>query len=224
MRIRKIRATVISPINYYLIQGGRIERPGNFIGDIAIKYAILHQIGIGEFFKVSCYKPDYRELTEYDFWPTVAIPEGFDRNDFSDLPILMKPMIRNTMQGIDVDGSNTHRKINTGSIMYKNFYMQQFIKPGNVFFFYIVDNGNLDIPSVLRVGTGKVGALKMEEVPYSHMNAFVNLYTVKNILGKLVEFNSLNSMNFPFSQHISLPYYIVGPLNSEELLVRIYGK
>ncbi|MGC8996021.1 MAG: type I-D CRISPR-associated protein Cas5/Csc1 [Thermoplasmata archaeon] len=213
---------VISPINYYFIQGGKIERPSSFIGDIALKYSLMHQLGIGNFFEVSSFKPNYEELSSYNFWFTVGVPISFDNGDFSQTPLFMKPMIRNTMQGIDVTGSNVHPNIKAGSIMYKNFYMQEFIKPGNLFITYFIDYGQIEIPKTLRVGTGKVGVLELEEIPYDKLNAFINLYTVKNILKKEELFKKLSMHEFAYTEHIALPYYIVGPISDYNIIEELY--
>ena len=223
MRIRKIKLTVISPINYYFIQGGRIERPSSFIGDIALKYSLMHQLGIGNFFEISSFKPNYEELVSYNFWFTVGVPISFDYGDFSQTPVFMKPMIRNTMQGIDVTGSNTHPNIKVGSIMYKNYYMQEFMKPGNVFSAYLIDDGQIEMPNTLRVGTGKVGLLKLEEMPYDKLNAFINLYTVKNILKKNEIAQKLSLFEYGYTEHIALPYYIMGPISDYNIIKEIYG-
>lgn len=136
MRVRGVRLTVLEPVNYYYQPSGRGNRTSPpFIGDIALKYAMLHQLGVGEAPpEPGKFVPNYSELREYSFWFSVAVP-GYLAGMDSSYTEFFKQITRNTMQGIDYNGSNQHPPlIKVGGIMYKNFYFQQPMKPGNRFY------------------------------------------------------------------------------------------
>lgn len=225
MIVKKIRFTVLSPINYYYIQAGRGLRTSQFIGDIALKYSLLHGLGLHDFPIPGKSKPTYEELKEFNFWFTVAMPPFYSLGEGSSEPVLMHPIYRNTMQGIDYNGSNSHPKIRTGSIMYKNFYFQQYIKPGNHFYSFFLSDEKIELPEALRVGTGKVGLVLLEEMPSSFdLNGYLNLYTIQNVLGKKEEAKHILEDNLPFYEHVALPYFVVGPLTEKSLGDIYYGE
>ncbi len=224
MRAVKLKLTNISPLNYYYSQGGQLERPSTFIGDIALKYSMLHQLGLGNFFDAGSYQPNYSELTGYDFWFTVAMPLNDSTGQLMGVDF-MKPIIRNTMHGIDFNGSNVHPEINAGSSLYKNFYMQQYLKPGNKFIAYFISEKEMDLPPVLRVGTGKGGLIKVEKVrDDNQIKAYVNLYTIRNIIRKTDVYDKISKMTLPYFEHITLPYIIVGPIEDLRILTMIYER
>lgn len=224
MIVRKIRFTVISPLNYYYIQAGRGLRPSPFIGDIALKYALLHGLGMHILPNPGKTKPTYEELAEYRFWFTVAMPPFHSTGNGESGPSLMHAIYRNTMQGIDYNGTNAHPKIRTGSIMYKNFYFQQPIKPGSQFYAFFLSEEEIILPEALRVGTGRVGCLKLEELQSSfEMHGYINLYTIQNILGKRKTSENLMNRDFQFREHMSLPYYILGPIDPPSLEEVYFG-
>ncbi|WP_153280205.1 type I-D CRISPR-associated protein Cas5/Csc1 [Thermoplasma sp. Kam2015] len=215
MRVRGIKLTAIEPINYYYQPSGRGNRSSQFIGDIALKYAMLHQLGIDNIPFTNRFKPEYEELKRYNFWFSVAVPgfmAGLDEGNIE----LFKPLIRNTLQGIDYNGSNVHPAIKVGQVMYKNFYFQQPIKPGSKFYAIILDDGKWPLPQVLRVGTGKTGVLKIEEIEPEGIKIYINLYTLRNIIS--LDINKLQNIKMEFSEHVVLQYFIAGPINIEQFI------
>ena len=72
MNVRRIKLTALEPINYYYQPSGRGNRSSPFIGDIALKYSMIHQLGVGYLPEPDKFKPTYEELRDYDFWFTVA--------------------------------------------------------------------------------------------------------------------------------------------------------
>ncbi len=213
MRVTGIKLTVLEPVNYYYQPSGRGNRSSTFIGDIALKYAMLHQLGEGELPEPDRFVPNYSELKKYNFWFSVAVPgymAGID-NNYTEF---LKQIIRNTMQGIDYNGSNQHPAIKVGQVMYKNFYFQQPIKPGNQFYAFFVDDGQWNLPRVLRVGTGKTGVLRLETMDPSKLKGFINLYTLNNVLQ--INKEKIHNRQFEFSEHAVIQYFVVGPVTEEE--------
>ena len=159
--MQPLRLEAISPIQYYYSAADKGMRTSSFIGDIALKYSYLHQIGELSYNEHDQFKPKYDELNDYNFWFTVGINEMLSRGEVNSVSY-MKNMLRNTMQGIDYNGTNVEPTFKTGSLMYKNFFFVQLLKPGNVFYTYLFSNEKLRIPEVLRVGNNKTGILKVE--------------------------------------------------------------
>ncbi|KJE50062.1 hypothetical protein SE19_03110 [Acidiplasma aeolicum] len=209
--------TVISPIQYFYIAAAGGMRTSNFIGDIALKYAFLRQMGLFKFPELNKTRPTYRELLEFPFWLTTAISEKMALESGNET-VFMKNMIRNTMQGADYNGSNVDPTFKTGSLMYKNFFFVQPIKPGNVFYSYLLYDSeyfkNLKIPEVVRVGNNRTGMLKIARTNVD-IKAVINLYTVQNILGKHIEKKS------DYVSHLVLQYYLMGYYTKDEV-VRAY--
>ncbi|QRF75589.1 CRISPR type I-D/CYANO-associated protein Csc1 [Thermoplasmatales archaeon] len=217
LRLKPIRIETISPVNYYYIPAAGGMRTSDFIGDIALKYAALHQLGKMDYFYPTKFQPTYEELLEFPFWFTVAINEKMAFGGERDT-IYMKNMVRNTMQGIDYNGTSSYPGFGEGSKMYKNFYFQQPIKPGNIFYTYLITTeDDFELPRVLRVGNNKTGLLKLQDYHGSEFRAVINAYTIQNIMGK-----SIPKFNYEYASHSVLQYFLLGMLSIQDLL-KIYG-
>lgn len=217
LRTIPLRIETISPIHYYFVPAAGGMRTSSFIGDIALKYATLHQQGELDYSSPSKFEPTYSDLLEFPFWFTVAVNERVAFGSGADT-LYMKNMIRNTMHGIDYNGSNSYPGFREGSKMYKNFYFQQPIRPGNIFYAYVVtSDDNLELPTVLRVGNNKTGVITLEEFHERKFSAVINAYTLKSIIGKDVP-----QREYSYVDHTILQYFLLGMLNEDDLL-RIYA-
>lgn len=219
MRILPIKMTAISPIQYFYTAAAGGMRSSNFIGDIALKYGFLRQMGLFSLPDPGKSQPTYDEINDYPFWITVGIPRSmaFGKGEES---IYMKNMIRNTMQGADYNGSNVHPLFKTGQLMYKNFFFVQPLKPGNIFYSYLVYDekyfGTFKLPEMVRVGNNKTGIIKIDRTN-DEFRSVINLYTFQNIMGK-----SLSIHKNEYSSHLVLQYFLMGYYSSKEVL-EIYG-
>ena len=212
-KIIPVKIETISPVNYYYVPAARGMRSSDFIGDIALKYATLHQLGKLGYQYPTKFQPTYEELASFPFWYTVGISEKLAFGEGKDT-IFMKNMIRNTMQGIDYNGTSSYPGFREGSKMYKNFYFQQPIKPGNVFYSYFITTEDfLELPVALRIGNNKTGILKLQEYHGHDFKAVINAYTIQNILGK-----EIPKLNYDYSNHTVLQYFLIGMLNREDLI------
>lgn len=208
----------IAPINYYYIASSGGMRSSSFIGDIALKYATLKQMGELNYPSPDKFQPTYEELNEYNFWYTVAINEITATGEGNSTQF-MKNLTRNTMHGIDYNGTNKFPNAKEGSTMYKNFYFQQPILPGNKFYSYLISKGKMEIPKALRVGNGKTGILKIERLERSeNVKAVLNRYTIENIMGKKISPSGLS-----YTEHLLLQYFLIG-MYSRKQLEELYGK
>lgn len=218
MQIKKLQLKTISPLNYYYAEAGRGVIPSIFLGDIALKYALLHQLGYHNFPEPGKNAPTYKEdLIQFKFWFTVAMPPFYSIGEGDNSPQFMKSIIRNTMQGIDYNGTNAHPKIVTGSIMYKNFYFQQYIKPGSIYYTIFISGEKMELPETLRLGTGKTGLIKINEVNDKDIKPYINLYTLKNILQNEKFYDEFSKREFSYIEHLLLQYYIVGPVSIDDI-------
>lgn len=214
MKCTGLKMTSISPIQYFYTAAAGGMRSSNFIGDIALKYAFIRQSGLFNLPELDKFKPTYTELNNFKFWLTPAISSKMALGHGSDT-VFLKNMVRNTMQGIDYNGSNMHPSFKSGQLMYKNFFFTQSIKPGNVFYSYLLmDEGVTDfkIPEAVRVGNNRTGLLKIEKTKEDFL-AVVNLYTITKILGK-----KLLLYKNEYSSHLILQYYLKGYYNKSEVI------
>jgi CRISPR-associated protein Csc1 len=219
MNILPLKITSISPIQYFYTAAAGGMRSSNFIGDIALKYAFLRQMGLFSLPEPGKSKPTYKELNDFPFWLTVGIPGSMAfKNGKS--TVFMKNMIRNTMQGADYNGSNVHPLFKTGSLMYKNFFFVQPIMPGNVFYSYLLFDDSyfnkLKLPEVIRIGNNKTGMAKIER-SINNFNAVINRYTLKNIIN-----HEPKEYKNQYSSHLVLQYFLSGYYSKDEVL-NIYG-
>ena len=218
MEIIPIKIENISPVNYYYIAASGGMRSSTFIGDIALKYSTLKQMGELDYPSPTKFKPTYEELNDFDFWFTVGISEKLAKGEGKTTQF-MKNMTRNTMHGIDYNGTNKYPNAREGSTMYKNFYFQQPLLPGNVFYSYLISKENMDFPKVLRVGTGKTGVLKLSKMSASeNIQAVLNRYSIENIMGKKITHDGIT-----FSEHLVLQYFLIG-MYSMSKVGEIYEK
>ncbi|MGP6206919.1 type I-D CRISPR-associated protein Cas5/Csc1 [Cuniculiplasma sp. SKW3] len=211
MEITPLKIETISPVNYYYIAAAGGMRSSSFIGDLALKYAALKQFGLLEYPLPDKFKPTYEELNDFDFWFTVAVNEKIAFEQGSDT-LFMKNMIRNTMHGIDYNGTNQYPNAKEGSTMYKNFYFQQPIRPGNLFYCYLISKNRMEIPEAMRVGNGKTGIIKVSKLQSKNFGAVLNLYTIKKIMGL-----NISREDFPFTENLLLQYYLAGLFSVNEV-------
>jgi len=215
MKILPLKMTAISPIQYFYIAAAGGMRSSNFIGDIALKYAFLRQMGLFKLPEPGKSKPTYEELMDYPFWLTVGISAKMAYGA-GDNTIYMKNMIRNTMQGADYNGSNVHPLFKTGQLMYKNFFFVQPLKPGNTFYSYLLYDeryfNSFKLPEIVRVGNNKSGILKVDKCN-TDFRAVINLYTIQNILGKILKMNKNE-----YVSHLVLQYFLMGYYSRSEIL------
>ena len=215
MKIIPLKFSAISPIQYFYSAAAGGMRTSDFLGDIALKYSFLRQMGLQELPEPGKSKPTYAELNNYSFWFTVGISE-YSSLGSGEKVHFMKNMIRNTMQGADYNGSNVHPTFKTGQMMYKNFFFVQPLKPVTVFYSYLIfdeDEFSLkNIPKCIRVGNNKTGILKVDRY-LGDIRAVINLYTIKNIMGKKLE-----TRKNDFTLHLLLQYYLDGFYSKEEVL------
>ena len=214
MKILPVKMTTISPVQYFYIAAAGGMRSSNFIGDISLKYAFLRQMGLFNLPEPGKSKPTYEELNDFPLWLTVAVSKKIAFGEGKETEY-MKNMIRNTMQGADYNGSNAHPLFKTGSLMYKNFFFVQPVKPGNEFYSYLVYDekyfSNFKLPEMVRVGNNKTGIITVKRTN-DEFRGVINLYTFRNIMKKQLRLNKNE-----YVSHLVLQYFLMGYYSSNEV-------
>ncbi len=205
----------ISPVQYYTVQSGGGMLTGPFIGDLALDYATAYYSGDIDYHKLDIKKPDYDEIKNFSTLWSVAVPESRIKNNTFSVRY-MKMFYRNTMLGIDYNGSMFNPSYRVGSYMYKNFYFVQPIRPGNKFYAAVKTDLNInDLPKALRIGNGKIGLIKINYNKIDKVtdinNIYVNLFTVKHIFGKNIKTDNLEIY------YVLNNYIISGPVKGDDM-------
>jgi len=199
----------ISPVQYYTIQSSHGMLTGPFIGDIALDYATAYYYGDINYHNINIKKPDYSEIKKFHTLWSIAVPSNLILNNNFSLEY-MKMFIRNTMHGIDYNGTNVSPDYpRVGSNMYKNFFFVQPIKPGNLFYAAVKTDLKInELPESLRIGNNKTGIIKIKYNEIKNNNIYINLFTIKKIFNKNIEAKNI----YYFINN----YIIVGPVSADD--------
>lgn len=217
MKIVNVEIRLIAPLQYLSNQSKGGMRTAPFIGDIALTYSMAHSMGMIDYPPANRFQPHYEEIVDLPFLFTVAVPDSLLKyGDWS--AEYMKQMTRNTMLGIDYNGTNMYPGYRVGSSMYKNFYFVQMMKPSNDFTFIaaliLKDDNFTSLPSALRVGNAKTGILSLSyRESLQGFDYYINRYTVENIFGK-----KLPEWDFETVYHPVHQYQILGPVSADNVL------
>lgn len=209
---------IISPVQYYSTQSARGTRTSPFLGDIALTYSMAHQLGDLPYPPYDRRKPEYGEIKSLGYLFTVGVPESLWPS-LEWTPAYMKHMFRNTMLGIDHNGTSADPYYTHGSFMYKNFFFVQPLKPdlnlSYKAYLILFNKFEKNIPETLRIGNGKTGMVSVR-VSKSEGNVkfpmFLNQYTVENIYGKKLPLSDYRVVYNQVNQ-----YRIVGPVEESKL-------
>lgn len=152
MKILPIKIKLLSPLFNYskVTNGGAIT--SDFIGDIALTYALNRVLkdngGFPEnLFQREARPPNYAELQELDYYFTVAKPVKFEMTGL---------YIRNTL--FSTDGYPDLSALEASSKnLFKNYFRVQGIRPEAEFSACLIckDSFHLSLPFVVRLGTGR---------------------------------------------------------------------
>lgn len=220
MKLINVEIRLMSPLQYLSDQSAGGMRTAPFIGDIALTYSMAHSMGMIDYPPSDRFKPHYEEIKDFPFLFTVAVPQSLVKYGEWTAEY-MKQMTRNTMHGIDYNGTNMYPGYRVGSNMYKNFYFVQMMKPDMNFTFNaaLIIKGEKfsNLPSALRVGNSKTGIISLSYRNFvSESMYYINRYTVENIFQK-----KLPNWDFEVAYHPVHQYHILGPV-SENRVISIF--
>ncbi len=185
MKILPIKIRLLSPLFNYsrVTNGGAIT--SDFIGDLALTYA-LNRVrkdngGFTEnFFQRSARAPNYSELRELNYYFTLAKPLHFEMTGL---------YVRNTL--FSTDGYPDLAAIEAaGKNLFKNYFRVQGIRPEAEFSACLIchDSFHLQLPFTIRLGTGREClALLEKDKGFDEKTGeiWLNAYTLKWVFGNL---------------------------------------
>jgi CRISPR type I-D-associated protein Csc1 len=213
MTVQPIQITLLNHLFYYTeVSGGGTSATatGAFIGDLALTYAferILMQSDIYE--RLSRKRPKYEEIRDFGFYCTVAKPLEIKRTE---------NYIRNTLFNIDgfIDVKSIEK---SGKSPFKNFRQVQGIAAGSKFHALLISKEPLQMPPILRVGTGRETMLDIQTVePLKKADYWLNAFTLKAVFGNLEKASNLmireGNVNF---NYIIENYNLIKKLKKEHV-------
>ena len=174
MKIIPIKISLLSHFFNYsrLTNQGAIT--SDFIGDIALNYALNRVLKIENFYTEFRTKPKYEELANLPYTFTVAKPVDYE---------LTPIYIRNTL--FNVDGYPDLQAIDlSGKSPFKNFFKVQGIQVGSEFSTFLIckEKFNVTFPLVIRLGTGRETlALLERQTKNDSEQVWLNVFSLKNI-------------------------------------------
>lgn len=213
MKIIPIKISLLSHFFNYsrLTNQGAIT--SEFIGDIALNYALNRILKLENFYAEFRTKPKYEELADLPFTFTVAQPVNYE---------LTPIYIRNTL--FNVDGYPDLDVIElSGKSPFKNFFKVQGIKVGSEFSTFLIckEEFHITLPLVIRLGTGRETlALLEKQTKHKSEEVWLNVFSLKNIYHNFeTSFKLIKNYQFEFR----LQNYILWKRISVEHLEIIFG-
>jgi CRISPR-associated protein Csc1 len=184
MQVRAIKLTLLNHLFYYTeVSGGSTSASvtGSFIGDLALAYAFNRCLNESQNAYEFRSKPEYSEIKDFGLYCTVAKPINTNVGKTENY-------IRNTL--FNADGFIDVVRINkSGKSPFKNFRQVQGVRLGTEFIALFLSKKQTELPTTIRIGTGKETLVKVEEVDpnIGAKDFWLNAYTLK------VVFNNLDS-------------------------------
>ena len=185
MEVKRLKFTLLNHLFYYTeIAGRAASATGGFIGDLALNYALRNSLRLNKEQQEFRRKPYYEEIREFGFYCTIAKP-------LMGSPIKRtENYIRNTL--FNVDGYPDVKAIEkSGKSPFKNFRQVQGITVGSTFTAVLFSQHPLDIPTTIRIGTGKETLVLVEEIPIEEKlkeeEYWLNAFSLKVIFNHLDE-------------------------------------
>ena len=182
MVAQAIKLTLLNHLFYYTeVSGGGTSASvtGNFLGDLALTYALKRAIGNGTRHVRHLKKPAYDEVRDFGFYCTVARPLG---------PVMKtEAYIQNTL--FNTDGYVDVKAIEkSGKSPFKNFRQAQGIRTESQFVAMVLSEQPLVLPPVIRLGRAlETMALVTPYKPGKQATDeyWLNAFSLKTVFGNL---------------------------------------
>jgi CRISPR-associated protein Csc1 len=169
--------------------GGAIT--SDFIGDIALTYAVNRVRKDKNFYEEFRRKPYYEELSGLDYYFSVGKPIRYDMTGI---------YIRNTL--FNTDGfPDLDAIMSSGKNLFKNYFKVQGIRPEGEFSACLIckDSFTLDLPFTIRLGTGRECLAIIDRDEKFDGNLWLNAFTLKMVFINLqTAIQSLKSYYFEY--------------------------
>jgi CRISPR-associated protein Csc1 len=178
MKLFPISVKLLSPLFNYckVTNGGAIT--SDFIGDIALTYALNRVRKDKNFYQEFRKKPNYAELRDLDYFFTVARPVNMKMTGL---------YTRNTL--FNVDGGPDYGILNVvGSNLFKNYFKVQGVSIESQFSSILLckDGFRPSLPFTVRLGTGRecLALIERDETFNDRKDdVWLNVFSLKTIFG-----------------------------------------
>jgi len=226
MQIIPLKLTLLSPLFNYsqVTNGGAIT--SNFIGDIALTYALNRVLKKQHFYKEIRFKPEYKEdLNSLDYLFTVAKPLNIKRTGI---------YTRNTL--FNWDGGPLMKIMsksnkNPGLVMkttFKDFFKVQGIQIGSEYSTYLIckDDFKPKLPMTIRLGIGRECLVTLEKRRIEKdddREIWLNAYVLKEVFGEQILKRFINLKHY-FMDYKLENYIILKKLNEQQVSTIFEGQ
>ncbi len=217
MKIIPLKITLLSPLFNYsqVTNGGAIT--SEFIGDIALTYALNRVLKEQHFYKEVRFKPNYKEdLNSLDYLFTVAKPLNIKRTGI---------YIRNTLFNWD-GGPQMDNILLSSKTTFKNYFKVQGIQLGSEYSTFLIckDDFNLKFPMTIRLGTGRecLATLEKRKVEKDE-EIWLNAYVLKEVFGEEVLKRFVKLKHY-FMDYKLENYIILKKLNEQQVFSIFQGQ
>lgn len=219
MKVIPLKITLLSPLFNYsqVTNGGAIT--SEFIGDIALTYALNRVLKEQHFYREVRFKPKYKEdLNRLDYLFTVAKPLKIKRTGV---------YIRNTLFNWD-GGPQMDNILLSAKTTFKNYFKVQGIQLGSEYSTFLIckDDFNLKFPMTIRLGTGRecLATLEKRKIEKDDdKEIWLNAYVLKEVFGNDVLKRFVNLKHY-FMDYKLENYIILKKLNEEQVSTIFAGQ
>lgn len=215
MKIIPLRVKLLSPMFNYCraTTGGAIT--SDFIGDIALTYAVNRIRKDKNFYEEFRQKPYYEELSTLDYYFSVGKPIHYEMTGI---------YTRNTLFNVDgfPDMSIIGKDGLAAKNLFKNYFKVQGIQPRGEFSSCLIckDSFSLELPFTVRLGTGRECLAIIDKDKDFDGNLWLNAFTMKIVFCNLqAAIKILQSYFFEYK----LENYILMKNISTEQVNNIFG-
>jgi len=214
MRIIPLKIKLLSPLFNYsqVTNGGAIT--SDFIGDIALTYALNRSLKAQHFYQEIRFAPNYREIRTLDFLFTVAKSLASKRTGV---------YTRNTLFNWDggPDMAVLGKEGTARKTTFKNYFKVQGIQIGSEFSTYLIckDDFTPKFPIVIRLGTGRECLATLEKRAIGKdddKEIWLNAYVLKEVFDEEV-FQRFVAMNHYYIDYRLENYVLLKKLNEEQV-------
>jgi CRISPR-associated protein Csc1 len=212
MKIVPLKVKLLSPMFNYcrVTTGGAIT--SDFIGDIALTYAVNRVRKNRNFYEEFRRKPYYEELRRLDYYFSVGKPIQYETTGI---------YTRNTL--FNIDGfPDLDAIMLSGKNLFKNYFKVQGIRPEGEFSTCLIckDSFILALPFTIRLGTGRECMAIIDRDDNFDDNLWLNAFTLKTVFGNLqTTIQSLKSYYFEYKIE---NYILMKNISTEQVKV-IFG-
>jgi len=182
MKTYPLRIKLLSPFFNYAYATNEGALTSEFIGDIALAYALNRALKQQNFYSEFRKKPFYQELRNLDYCFTVARPLLTRRTG-----IYIRATQFNCDGGPDYDIIGREGNYHFGKNLFKNTWKVQGIAPESEFSCWMLckESFKIQLPFAIRLGTHRECLAVLEkDINADEENIWLNAYSLKEIFGE----------------------------------------